>query len=95
MGDMMCLREPNSSMMTVLLFERPIAVVRTTDGAWAIAITRWLLKELPTVEVDVEPHVASGSHRYVARSSNAEEVEAFAQRTLTFEGEAHLAAILL
>jgi len=80
-------------MITVLLFEKPIAVVRTTDGIRAIAITKWLLQQTPTVDVSVDPGPDPGP--YIARSSNSEEQQIFDQRTEMFAGEVSLAAILL
>ena len=82
-------------MITVLLFETPIAVVRTTEGARAIAIARWLLKETPSIECMDESATVGAVNRYSARVSNDEERAIFEQRVQIFEGEAHLAAVLL
>jgi hypothetical protein len=82
-------------MITVLLFETPIAVVSTTEGARAIAIARWLLKETRSIDCMGEAATLRAANRYSARMSNDEERAVFEQRVQIFNGEAHLAAVLL
>ena len=81
-------------MFTVLLRDVPVAIVRVRKPEKAIAMTRWLLKETPILEVEAELS-ADTNRRYSARECSSAELALFQQRASVVDGEGLLGAILI